>query len=331
MHEPVLSVILPMYNESEVVEPALAAVSAVLAPLGLPFEILCVDDGSRDDTFARLSRAAALDSRVVPLQLSRNYGKEAALAAGLERARGQAILTLDADLQHPPRLIPAMVAAWQEGADVVSCVKRDRGDEGALYKLMAAAFNRLMGGAAGADFGGASDFKLLDRQVVDAILACPERHRFFRGLVAWVGFTTREIPFEVAERVAGTTKWSTRALIRYSIRNLLSFSAFPLRLIAWLGMLMLSFTGLLGVWTLFRWIRGDSLAGFPTVILLQLIFGGLLLTSLGVIALYLAEMYEELKGRPAYLFKIAGPPRTSTPEPAPSSASSADSSAATTR
>jgi dolichol-phosphate mannosyltransferase len=203
-----------------------------------------------------------------------------------------------------------MVDAWKKGADVVSGVKQSRGREGLVYGLMARIFNALMGGAtAGGTFHGASDFKLLDRQVVEALRACPERHRFFRGMVAWVGFRTHEIPFHVQERAGGDTKWSTSALIRYSIRNLLSFSALPLRLIAVAGFSTLIFAGAMGAWTLYRYFRGDALSGFPTVILLDLIFGGILLTSLGVMSLYLAEMFEEVKRRPTYLYRVPRPPQ----------------------
>src|SRR5690606_33878161 len=182
-----------------------------------------------------------------------------------------------------------------------------RGSESIGYRFMAGLFNRFMGEAPdGRSFAGASDFKLLDRQVVEALKQCSERHRFFRGLVAWVGFRTHEIPFDVRTRAAGQSKWSRSSLLRYSLRNLLSFSAWPLRLIAAVGFSTLVFAALLAMWTLYRYLRGDSLAGFPTVILLQLIFGGLLLTSLGVMSLYLAEMFEEIKRRPIYLYRVHG-------------------------
>jgi dolichol-phosphate mannosyltransferase len=170
-----------------------------------------------------------------------------------------------------------------------------------------------LGARARGGFQGASDFKLLDRQVVDAVRQCPERHRFFRGLVAWVGFRVVELPFEVRERAAGESKWSALGLVRYSLANLLSFTALPLRLIAAAGAGLLLFTVLLAVFQLVRSLRGDSLAGFPTVILLQLIFGSVLLTSLGVIALYLAEMYDELKQRPVYLYRARDPARDPLP------------------
>ncbi len=302
---PEISILLPMFNEEDVLEEALAVVCAEGEKVSNSFEVLCINDGSTDGTRELLEQAARRDPRVVPIELSRNFGKEAALAAGLDHARGQAVVILDADLQHPAHLLGEMVAAWKSGADVVSGVKESRGREGLVYGLMARMFNALMGGATrDGNFRGASDFKLLDRQVVDALKACPERHRFFRGLVAWVGFRTREIPFHVQERAAGATKWSTRQLIRYSLQNLLSFSALPLRLIALAGFSTLLFAVLMAAWTIYRFARGDALSGFPTVILLQLMLGGLLLTSLGVISLYLAEMFEEIKNRPIYLYRV---------------------------
>lgn len=308
-----LSILLPMYNEESILAEALRQVSDQASRASSNFEIVCVDDGSADQTANLLLQTAAADPRVVPLLLSRNFGKEAALAAGLDTARGEAVLILDADLQHPVELIPQMVAAWRAGAEVVSGVKASRGTEGLTYGLLARLFNLAMGGSShSGHFQGASDFKLLDRQVVEALKQCPERHRFFRGLVAWVGFRTVDIPFAVKPRAGGQTKWSTRGLIRYSLRNLLSFSALPLRLIALGGFSTLLFAAGMAGWTLYRYFRGDSLEGFPTVILLQLIFGGILLTSLGVMSLYLAEMFEEIKRRPIYLYRV---PRASTETP----------------
>jgi glycosyltransferase involved in cell wall biosynthesis len=317
-----LSVLLPMYNEEAVLNQTLSKVVGQMESLGESFEVVCIDDGSSDSTPRLLEGARQKDDRISVLRLSRNFGKEAAMAAGLDAARGEAVLLLDADLQHPPELIPEMVRAWKEGAEVVNGMKASRGSEGFVYRIMAGLFNRLMGQAStGGSFRGASDFKLLDRQVVEALKSCPERHRFFRGLVAWVGFTTRDIPFDVQERAGGQTKWSTLGLIRYSLRNILSFSAFPLRVIATAGFCTLLFAAALAGWTLFRYLRGDSLAGFPTVILLQLIFGGLLLTSLGVMSLYLAEMFEEMKRRPVYIYRAGGAGRASSAGSSPTGSS----------
>ncbi|MCH2110369.1 MAG: glycosyltransferase family 2 protein, partial [Polyangiaceae bacterium] len=272
--QPDLSIILPIFNEEAVLPQTLATIVQQMGSIGLSFELICVDDGSSDNSVALLQKEAGRTPQLQIIELSRNFGKEAALAAGLDHVRGRAAILLDSDLQHPPSLIPTMIQAWQNGADVVSGVKKDRGQEGMAYRLLARAFNKMMAGASGQAFHGASDFKVLDRQVVEALKACPERHRFFRGLVAWVGFRTVDIPFDVQERAAGETKWSTTALIRYSLRNLVSFSALPLRAIAFAGAALLLFSGAMGLWTIFRYLRGDSLAGFPTVILQQLIFGG---------------------------------------------------------
>lgn len=293
-----------MFNEEAVVCIVLGDLRGRLAEIALPYEIICVDDGSTDGTGAMLEAEAQTDHSLVVIRFSRNFGKEAALAAGLDQARGRAAILLDSDLQHPPALLAEFVRRWQGGADVVNGVKAERGKESLAYRASAGLFNRLMSASlpgGGAGFEGASDFKLLDRQVIEALKACPERNRFFRGLVAWVGFRVDSVPFEVQERAAGRSKWSQALLLRYSIRNLLSFSALPLRLVAAAGFSTLLFTVGLGAWTLYRYARGDSLAGFPTVILVELLLGSLILTGLGVVALYLAEMFDEQKKRPIYL------------------------------
>ena len=311
-----LSVVLPMFNEEGVAALTLDEVVKQLRTLDMQFEVICVDDGSQDGTLTALMARAAADDRVVPLVLSRNYGKEAALAAGLVAARGDAVLLMDSDLQHPPELIPKLIEQWRAGYDVVNAVKANRGREGLSYRLMAYVFNRLMGSTANHAFQGASDFKLLDRQVVNALLSLPEKTRFFRGLVAWVGFRTTDVAFNVAPRAGGATKWSTRALIRYSLRNLISFSEFPLKLVAAMGVLMLLFSAAVAVHTLYRYISGTAITGFTTVILLQLVLGGLLLASVGVLALYLAQLYAEVKSRPTFIVRRprASAASTSSPE-----------------
>lgn len=308
MSAPDVSVVLPVYEEEEGIGAALDAVRAHLSTTGAAFEVIAVDDGSRDATVARLEEAAGADDRVQVVRLARNFGKEAALAAGLDAARGRAVILMDADLQHPPELLPRMVELWREGHDVVSAVKEARSRESLTYRLFAGLFNALMGRAAGASFHGASDYKLLDRQVVDALARCPERNRFFRGLVTWVGFRTAEVPFSVRERTAGRTKWSTWGLLKYSLRNLIAFTALPLKLVAVAGFVTLLFAAGLAVQTLGRYLAGRAVSGFTTVILLQLILGGLLLTSVGVIAMYIAEIYDEVKRRPVFVLRKPEPP-----------------------
>jgi glycosyltransferase involved in cell wall biosynthesis len=298
-----LSIVLPIYNEEAAITTVLASIQGNLDPLRLRYEIVCVDDGSSDRTPSILADCVHRDARIRVFEFSRNFGKESAIAAGLSEARGQAVILMDADLQHPPELIREMVEKWRAGFEVVNAVKRSRGGESFAHKQMVRVFNFLMGSAADASFKGASDFKLLDRQVVDALLQLPERSRFFRGLVAWIGFRTVEIEFDVKERVAGETKWSLTQLVRYSARNLLSFSSFPLKAVAAIGGSTLVMTGLLSVWTLYRYLRGDALSGFTTVILLQLILGSLLLIGVGVAGLYIAELFNEVKARPVFVFR----------------------------
>jgi dolichol-phosphate mannosyltransferase len=300
---PEVSVILPMYNEAPMVGPALTALREALSGCAASWEIVCVDDGSQDGTGAALVAASRADPRVVAVQFSRNFGKEAALLCGLQAAQGQAVVLMDADLQHPPSLLPALLAKWKQGFDVVDAVKANRGDESAGYRLFAALFYGLLSRAVGKDMHGASDFKLLDRQVVDAVLACPERNRFFRGLVAWVGFSVAQVPFDVAARHAGTSKWSMRGLIRYALHNLVSFSSLPLKLVAWAGAATVSVGVLLGIQTLYNWLTGRAVSGFTTVILLLLMLCGLILLSLGVVAVYLAYLYEEQKARPVFVVR----------------------------
>lgn len=297
---PRISVILPFFNEEAGVKQMLTALLLTLDGLEVPFEVVCVDDGSSDTTLDVLNVYGQGDARIVVRALSRNFGKEAAVAAGLALATGDSVVVMDSDLQHPPEVIAEMLALWERGFDVVHGVKRRRGRETFTYRKMAECFNFLMGGASGMKFHGSSDFKLLDRQVVDALNTLPEKNRFFRGLVSWLGFRSVDLEFDVKNRTVGESKWSNSQLFKYSLRNLLAFSSFPLKAVAFTGFSSLVFSGLLSIWTLYRYIRGDALSGFTTVILLQLMIGSLLLAGTGVIALYLSEMFRELKGRPTY-------------------------------
>ncbi len=305
-----LSVVLPIYNEREIVGDCLNEVIEQVQKTELAFEIVCVDDGSSDGSGEVLDREARRDPRIVPVHLSRNFGKEAALSAGLEAASGAGVLLMDADLQHPPSLIPQMTAQWRAGHDVEEAVKEDRGQEGLLYRALARGFYLLMGRALGASLRDSSDFKLLDRQVVDVLLEFPERRRFFRGLVAWVGFRVARVPFRVQERRAGRTKWSRRGLLAYSIRNLVAFSSAPLRVVAWIGFATVGAAGLLAAWILYYYFSGQAVSGFTTVILVMLSLSGLILVSLGVISIYVASMYDEQKNRPLFVVR-----RPRSPEP----------------
>jgi dolichol-phosphate mannosyltransferase len=302
-----LSVVLPIFNEGGIVRECLNEVIDQVQKTELSFEIVCVDDGSSDGSGEILDGEAARDPRIVPVHLSRNFGKEAALSAGLEAASGQAVLLMDADLQHPPNLIPQMAQQWRAGHDVVEAVKEDRGQERLVYNLLARGFYLLMGRALGSSLRESSDFKLLDRQVVDVLLEFPERRRFFRGLVAWVGFRVARVPFRVQQRRGGHTKWSRRDLLAYSVRNLVAFSSVPLRVVAWVGFGTVGAAGVLALWILYYYFSGRAVSGFTTVILVMLSLSGLILVSLGVISIYIASMYDEQKNRPLYVVRRPRP------------------------
>jgi polyisoprenyl-phosphate glycosyltransferase len=301
MHTPELSLVLPACNEAAVLSQTLARLAEVLAPLQLDYEILVVDDGSTDQTFALLQQAHRQDPRVHGLRLSRRFGKEAALRAGLAHAGGAAVITLDADLQHPPEIIPQMLAAWRQGAAIVHGVKRTRGDR-LGYRLGARLFNGVFSRLAGFDLHDSSDFKLLDRRVV-ALLAdgFPERTRFYRGLSLWVGFSQTAIPFDVAPRPAGHTAWGRWGLLRYALDNLTAFTALPLQLVPLLGLLMLAVALLLGAEAIYSKLTGQAVSGFATLEITLLFTGSLIMMGLGVVGQYLALLYQEIKQRPPYL------------------------------
>ncbi|MBF0621266.1 MAG: glycosyltransferase family 2 protein [Magnetococcales bacterium] len=301
---PHISIIIPAHNEEAIIASSLATVINILVPITEHFDIIVVDDGSQDETAIHVQHVAASDSRVHYVSLSRCFGKEAALAAGLEVATGQAVILMDADMQHPPSLIPDMIKHWQDGYDIVDAIKAKRGKEGASYRLFAKLFYMLLGDATGKDMSRSSDFKLLDRQVVDVINSFPERNRFFRGLVAWVGYRSIELYFNVEERLGGgKSKWSTWNLIKYSANNIIAFSSRPLILIAWIGLFTVISGIALGLHTLYNYFIGIAADGFTTIILLIIIIGGAILCSLGVIAVYLSKVYDEQKSRPLFIIR----------------------------
>jgi len=291
-----LSVIIPAYNEADTVPAAAKRLSDVLSAAGIPYELVFVDDGSKDATWQELCGLAASDGHVRGVSFSRNFGKEAAVSAGLAAAKGDCCVTIDCDLQHPPEKIPEMYGLWKQGAEVVEGVKSSRGKEGLGYKLSAGLFYKMIGRSAGFDMENASDFKLLDRKAVDVLLSLPEKNAFYRALSAWVGFRTASVSFDVAERAAGSTKWNTRKLVRYALSNLASFSSAPMQLVTALGAVSVLLSVILGIRALA--VHAGSAAG---LVVLMLFLAGVVMLSLGVIGYYLARMYDELKGRPRYI------------------------------
>jgi len=297
-----ISVVVPLYKEAANLRAFLSSVTNELGKTGCRFELIIVDDGSPDDTWQILSEEARTISTLYGLRLSRNFGKELALCAGLERARGDAVIVMDGDGQHPPGLLPEMVRLWRTaGADIVEAVKTKRGPESFSDRMGALLFYVVLNKLAGVNLKGVSDFKLMNRRAVDAWQQMRERNVFFRGMTAWLGFTHVQIPFEVPQRSAGTTRWSFPTRLKLALTGISAFSSLPLQFVTVAGLLFFGFSVLFGIYTLVLQLTGRSVSGFATVILLLLIIGSLLMLSLGIIGEYLARIYEEVKGRPRYV------------------------------
>ena len=302
-----LSVILPSYNEEKMIAKATARMAEILQPEKIDYELLFIDDGSRDGTWAQINEAAEKDSHVVGVHFSRNFGKEAAMFAGLEQARGDCCVVIDCDLQHPPEKIVEMYRLWEQGYEVVEGIKEDRGEESGLHKFAANSFYGLISKATGMDMSSSSDFKLLDRKVVDTLNSLPERNVFFRALSFWVGYKKTSVSYCVQERTEGVSKWSTKSLIKYALTNISSFSSAPLHIVTVLGFIMLAVAFVLGIIALVQKISGVALGGFTTVILLLLFSASVIMISLGIIGYYIARIYHEIKGRPRYIIsRICG-------------------------
>ncbi len=296
-----VTVILPAYNEEDNIQRASQTIAAVLEQENINYELLFVNDGSKDDTWEKILAEASKNSRVRGVSFSKNFGKESAIFAGLSEARGDCCAVMDTDLQHPPEKLVEMYRLWQQGAEVVEGVKASRGKESAAHSFAAKCFYRLISRAVGIDMSRASDFKLLDRKAVNVLLTMREKHVFFRALSSWIGFKTAEVEFEVADRAAGTTKWSTWSLVKYAVRNIASFTSLPLQIITFLGILVLIVSVVLGSIALYQKAVHTALDGFTTVIVVLLFIGSIIMISLGCIGYYIAKIYDEIKGRPRYI------------------------------
>ena len=270
----------------------------------IPCELIFVSDGSKDNTFAKVQEQAINHPNVRGIEFSRNFGKEAAIRAGLEKSRGGCAIVMDCDLQHPPETIVEMYHQWNNGYEVVEGIKNSRGDESVFHKMFARTFYKIISFLTGFDMQNTSDFKLLDRKVIDVLLRMPEKKTFFRAMSFWVGFKTCQVTYDVAERAFGTTKWSLVGLIRYAISNITSFSTRPLTLVNYMGIIALISGVILGTQTFINWATGKATEGFTTVILLLLLLGGGILIGLGLIGNYIAAIYEEVKCRPQYIIRL---------------------------
>lgn len=296
-----ITVLVPLYNEGAAIKRNLPVIVAALEAIeSFDIRLLLVDDGSTDGSSAWLRQQCERDWLEL-LTLTRNFGKEAAIQAGLQHARGDAVIVMDSDLQHPPQLIPKMLALWLDGIEIVDARKASRGREPHLSAFFASAFYWAFGLLAQMDIRGHSDFKLLDRKVVDAYCALPERKRFFRGLIAWMGFSSAQLYFDVLERPHGASAWPRIKLFRYSVDALTGFSTGLLHLITLLGVLTFGFSVIVGGIALYDKMTGVAVSGFTTVILIILIIGSCIMAGLGLIGVYLEQIFIEVKNRPIYV------------------------------
>lgn len=301
----VLSIVIPLHNEAQVLDALFARLLAMLLRLQMTYEIICVDDGSTDDSLERLLRLREQYSALRVISLSRNFGKEVALSAGLEHARGAAVIPIDADLQDPPELIEPMVAKWREGFDVVYATRRRRDGESFFKRASARYFYRFFDQIS--DFPiprDTGDFRLLDRRVVDVIIRLPERTRFMKGLFAWVGFRQTALFFDRPERSGGHSKWGYWRLWNFALDAVTSFSSMPLKVWSYLGLIISLLAFLYAVFlAVLKIVRGIDVPGYASIMVAVLFFGGVQLISLGIIGEYLARTYNEVKGRPLYLVR----------------------------
>ncbi len=296
-----LSVVIPAYNEGGMIHKTADVVSSLLEEHQISYEIIFVNDGSKDNTWEEIVLASKRNPNVRGVCFSRNFGKEGAVLAGLEHAHGDCCAVMDCDLQHPPATLIEMYKLWEEGFEVVEGVKASRGRESLIHKMFVKTFYHIISNSTGIDMSRASDFKLLDRKVVDTFLSLPERHIFFRALSSWIGYRTTYVEFEVQEREIGESKWSFKSLLRYAINNITSFSAFPMQLVTGCGVVFFIFSVVFGIYSLCKYFMGHSLEGFTTVIILLLFIGSILMFGIGISGYYIAKIYEEVKLRPRYI------------------------------
>lgn len=325
MGSPTLSIVAPAYNEERSIPAFLAAMIPVLEGVGETFEIIFVDDGSRDGTLGMLAAASSQDPRIKVVGLARNFGKDIALSAGLAHASGKAVIPIDADLQHPPELIPQFVEKWREGYDMVIGVRNKRDEEGFVRRTLSQAYYKIMKAMTSVEIPpNAGDFRLVDRKILDIINQMPERHRFMKGIFAWPGFKVASIEFQANARATDTrSSWSFFKLWRFALDGLFSFSTAPLKLWTYVGLLSAggAFVYLL-VTLIQKLFFGISAPGYASLLVVLLFFNGLLMISNGIQGEYIARIFEEVKGRPLFVvgrtFGFEDMPRSamiSEPEP----------------
>lgn len=296
-----LSVIIPAYNEEQMIAITANTIHNLLNRAEIEHEIIFINDGSKDKTWLHIQQVSKAYNQIRGISFSRNFGKESAIFAGITEAIGDACVVIDCDLQHPPQKIIDMYRLWEQGYEVVEGVKSDRGKENSVYKLASHTFYQMISSATGIDMSNSSDFKLLDRKVMDILKMIPEKNIFFRAMSSWVGFRTAQVYYEVQERQAGETKWSTKALIKYAVTNITSFTTAPMQIVTILGILMFIGGVSLSILTIMSKLEGRAADGLTTVIILQCLIGSVIMTSIGIVGHYIAKIYEEVKRRPRYI------------------------------
>ena len=295
-----LSVIVPAYNEEKCIKRAYSAIHSVLTENNIDSEFIFVDDGSSDHTYEEICELSSKEENISGIRFSRNFGKESAISAGLAAVSGSCAVVIDCDLQHPPEKIVEMYRLWEKGYEIVEGIKRERGQEKKTYRVGAKIFYSVISRMAGFDMANSSDFKLLDRKVVDVLNRMPEKG-FFRAISYWVGYNKTTVEYDVAERVDGQSKWTSRGLIKYALSNISSYSTAPMQTVTVLGVVMLIISVIFGIWALIDKIIGRALEGMTTVIIITIFIGSIIMISLGIIGYYIARIYEEIKGRPKYI------------------------------
>lgn len=296
-----LSVVIPAFNEQEMVPAAAGQIDGILSRAGIPHELIFIDDGSRDATWAEIRAESEHRDTVRGVHFSRNFRKEAAIFAGLQAADGDCVAVIDCDLQHPPEKLVEMYRLWEQGVEVVEGVKTDRGEESLAHRVAAKTFYRLISEATHIDMTRASDFKLLDRKAVNVLLSMREKSAFFRALSSWIGFRTAEVPYEVRERAAGESKWSTWLLIKYALSNITAFTSLPLHLITGCGAASFLAALIVGIVSIVRLAMGRVVTGLTGAVILLLFLSGLIMVGLGIIGYYLGNIYMEIQDRPRFI------------------------------
>lgn len=296
-----LSVVLPAYNEEQMLAKTCRTLKKILDLAEINYELVIVDDGSTDQTWKIIEETAEKDRNVTGVHFSRNFGKEAAIVSGLAQASGNAVAVMDCDLQHPPEVLVKMYRLWEQGYEVVEGIKKSRGTETVFHRKSAGFFYRIMSRATGFNMENASDFKLLDRKAVESVLSMPERSMFFRATSSWVGFKSTSVLFEVQEREAGESKWSTGSLIRYAFRNIVAFTTLPLQFVTIGAGGCFICSLLLLIYSLVRYFTGHAVEGYTTLLIVMLFIGSAVMMGLGIIGYYIARIYEEVKRRPRYI------------------------------